>query len=157
MVFELDPEEEDGVWMSDTTCRRSFSGYLDDEFTMTEQEIADFIRHSNPQLYERLNGLRAASSHLRSDDDSDPENDAEADPEGWGESTFAGEGTQLRAQGEGKSESQESRTALAKAPPNQPLAPETHVAASEANGGEQYFPHLNSFLLGKVDPSLVKL
>ncbi|OAG42055.1 hypothetical protein AYO21_03790 [Fonsecaea monophora] len=56
------------VYFCENSCRTSYSGCLDEDLSMTEQEIAEFIRYSNPGLYERLNGVRLPSSYVAPDD-----------------------------------------------------------------------------------------
>ncbi|KAI1610113.1 hypothetical protein EDD36DRAFT_422180 [Exophiala viscosa] len=75
-MAELDPTDlymrsrgDDWVYLCDDTHPTSYSGCVDDASAISEQEIAEFVRYSNPELFTKLEGVRLASSHLRSDDE----------------------------------------------------------------------------------------
>lgn len=60
--------DQDLVYFCENACLSSFSGCIDEDSTMTEQDIVGYILHSNPKLHKKLNGLRLPSSHLSSDE-----------------------------------------------------------------------------------------
>jgi len=75
-MAELDPTDlymrsrgDDWVYLCDDTHPTSYSGCVDDASAISEQEIAEFVRYSNPELFKKLEGVRLASSHLHSDDE----------------------------------------------------------------------------------------
>ncbi|KIV81571.1 hypothetical protein PV11_03746 [Exophiala sideris] len=85
-MAELDPTDlymrsrgDDWVYLCDDTHPTSYSGCVDDASAISEQEVAEFVRYSNPELFKKLKGVRVASSHLRSDDEVE---DAAADEQG---------------------------------------------------------------------------
>ncbi|OQU98772.1 hypothetical protein CLAIMM_04502 [Cladophialophora immunda] len=67
--------DADCVYFCENSCPSSYSGCLSDDegSSMTEQEIAEYIKYSNINLYERLNGVRIPSSYVPGDDDDDPQ------------------------------------------------------------------------------------
>ncbi|OAP56085.1 hypothetical protein AYL99_09264 [Fonsecaea erecta] len=74
MAVRMKEPDADQVYFCENSCPASYSGCLDEDgSSMTEQEIAEFIRYSNPRLYEKLKGVRFTSSHLPCDDH--PESD----------------------------------------------------------------------------------
>ncbi|KIY02110.1 uncharacterized protein Z520_02248 [Fonsecaea multimorphosa CBS 102226] len=70
-TVRMKDQDANGVYFCENSWHTSYSGcvYEEENSSMTEQEIAEFIRHSNTSLYEKLNGVRIASSHLPCDDD----------------------------------------------------------------------------------------
>lgn len=59
----------DEVYFGHSACPSSWAGVVDNrELCITESGIADFIRGSNPQLFDSLRGLPVASSSLEDDD-----------------------------------------------------------------------------------------
>ncbi|EXJ90114.1 hypothetical protein A1O3_03183 [Capronia epimyces CBS 606.96] len=60
--------DENWVYFCENACLTSFSGCVDEDSTMTEREISEYIWHSNPELHEKLNRVRLPSSYLASDE-----------------------------------------------------------------------------------------
>jgi hypothetical protein len=58
----------DDVYFGQSACLSSWAGVVDNEFSISEKGIAEFVRGSNPQLYARLRGLPLKSSSLKHDE-----------------------------------------------------------------------------------------
>lgn len=58
----------DEVYFGQSACLSSWAGVVDNEFSISEKDIAEFVRGSNPQLYARLHGLPLKSSSLKDDE-----------------------------------------------------------------------------------------
>lgn len=56
------------VYFGQSTCLSSWAGVVDNEFSISEKDIAEFVRGSNPELYVRLHGLPLKSSSLKDDE-----------------------------------------------------------------------------------------
>lgn len=63
---------DDWVYFSEDTHPTSYSGCVDDASAISEQEIAEFVRYANPGLFEKLKGVRFASTHLHPEQDAKP-------------------------------------------------------------------------------------
>ncbi|EXJ68453.1 uncharacterized protein A1O5_08245 [Cladophialophora psammophila CBS 110553] len=71
-TVRMKDQDADFVYFCEDSCHTSYSGCIDGDSSMTEQEISEFIRHSNPSLYETLNSVGIASSYLPCDEDQEP-------------------------------------------------------------------------------------
>lgn len=58
----------DEVYFVRNACLTSWAGVVDDEFSISESGIRDFICGSNPDLYERLRGFPAPTYSLTGDE-----------------------------------------------------------------------------------------
>lgn len=56
---------EQAVYLLANASNSSFSGCLNDEIAITEQQICDYIQFSRPDLYHRLKFLPVASTDTR--------------------------------------------------------------------------------------------
>lgn len=65
----------DEVYFVRNACLTSWAGVIDDEFSIPESGIRDFIRGSNPDLYERLRGFPAPTYLLQGDEALDQNGD----------------------------------------------------------------------------------
>ena len=62
---------KESVYFCENACASSWSGCVDEDSLLTEQEIAELIRYGNPGLYEKLGGLTRTSTYLASDEPAD--------------------------------------------------------------------------------------
>ncbi|EXJ95126.1 hypothetical protein A1O1_00245 [Capronia coronata CBS 617.96] len=60
--------DPDWAYFCENACLSSFSGCVDEDSTMTEQEISNYILYSKPELHERLDGIPLPSSYLPTDE-----------------------------------------------------------------------------------------
>ncbi|ETI23919.1 hypothetical protein G647_05726 [Cladophialophora carrionii CBS 160.54] len=58
-----------GIYFCSNSSTNSYAGYADAEKCMPEAQIADFIRRSNQDLFEKLNQMPLESSHLAGDEE----------------------------------------------------------------------------------------
>ncbi|KAJ9616831.1 hypothetical protein H2200_000551 [Cladophialophora chaetospira] len=57
-----------GVYFCEATSKYSFSGHIDRQNCMQEEEITDFVLYSHPELYKKLGNMTIESSHLSFDE-----------------------------------------------------------------------------------------
>lgn len=59
-----DARESGAVYFCYEHAADSFSGILVEEYTLSNEELRDYIRYDNPKLFKRLKGLPFASSDV---------------------------------------------------------------------------------------------
>lgn len=64
---ELHTVWNDDVYFDQNACLTSWTGVVDDEFSISEGSIRDFIRSSNCDLYQKLHGLPAPTYSVKGD------------------------------------------------------------------------------------------
>ncbi|KIX07392.1 uncharacterized protein Z518_02045 [Rhinocladiella mackenziei CBS 650.93] len=139
----LRPPDEDGVYFGEDTCLTSFSGCVDLESSMTEQDISEFIRQSNHSRYGKRNGVLVPSSHLPVDDAQGVEND----PAGQIEHELRAEEEKTTRLPERYPEARANETAAV----TRPTSISENVLERKTTGGQD-FKTVEPFVLADRDP-----
>ncbi|EXJ62218.1 hypothetical protein A1O7_02651 [Cladophialophora yegresii CBS 114405] len=58
-----------GIYFCSNSSNKSYAGHADAQECMPEAQIADFVRRSHQDLFERLNQMPLESSHLAGDEE----------------------------------------------------------------------------------------